>query len=88
MIAGINRLVEHGEKTYTIQAEDLGREAAAFDLRLYEAGALLWSKRVDYRDLLAGGASEEEQEAALHRRMDQAIHTLAAAISRDKLKLD
>jgi hypothetical protein len=85
VIAGINRLFDHGGKQYHLQAEDLGEAQAAFEVRVFDQGTVLWKKRVAYEDVLARGLPRLEQDDELRSMMEKALHTVEAAIVRGKL---
>ena len=53
MIVGVNRVYEHDGRSYHLQAEDLGVEHACFEVRVYDGGTVLWSKRFPYGGALA-----------------------------------
>jgi hypothetical protein len=85
MIIGLNRVYPHAGHEYHIQAEDLGVEHAAFEVRVYEQGTVLWRKRVAYVDVLEQHLPKTEQEEALRSLMEKTVHTVEAAISKGKL---
>jgi hypothetical protein len=85
MIIGLNRIYPHAGHEYHIQAEDLGVEQAAFEVRVYEQGTVLWRKRVVYADVLEQKLPKTEQEEALRSLMEKTVHTVEAAISKGKL---
>ena len=85
MIIGVNRVFQHEGHEYHVQCEDLGVEQAAFEVRVYDKGTVLWRRRVGYADLLARGLPKTEQDEALNGLMEKTIHTVQAAIARGKL---
>ena len=85
MIIGLNRICPHAGHEYHIQAEDLGVEQAAFEVRVYEQGTVLWRKRVVYADVLEQKLPKAEQEEALRSLMEKTVHTVEAAIAKGKL---
>ncbi|MEM8961444.1 MAG: hypothetical protein AAGD38_08205 [Acidobacteriota bacterium] len=85
MITGINKVFEHAGSAFHIQAEDLGAEAAAFEVRVYDAGSVLWQKRISYQDLLDQNLDKKEREQQLHGRMEKLVLTVEAAIERGKI---
>jgi len=85
MIVGVNRVCEHEGREYHIQAEDLGVEAAVFEMRVYLAGSVLWRKRVSYADLLEKSLGRLEQDEALRAQMEKMLQTVRAAIVKGKL---
>ena len=85
MIMGLNRVYPHQGHEYHIQAEDLGLEQAAFEVRVYEQGTVLWRKRVVYADMLEEKRPRREQEEALRSLMEKTVHTVEAAIAKGKL---
>jgi hypothetical protein len=85
MIIGLNRVYPHAGHQYHIQAEDLGLDHAAFEVRVYEQGTVLWRKRVAYAEMLEQKLPKSEQEEALRSLMEKTVHTVEAAISKGKL---
>lgn len=85
MLAGLNRIYEHEGRQYHLQAEDLGEEHGAFEVRVYEGGGVLWHKRIVYTDLLAQKLPKLEQDDAVRTMMEKALHTVQAAIAKGKL---
>ena len=85
MIGGVNRVYEHEGREYHIQAEDLGVEQAAFEVRVYDGGAVLWRKRLPYAELLAKKLPKAEQDEELRALMDKTMQTVQAAIAKGKL---
>ena len=85
MIIGVNKVYEHGEREYHIQAEDLGQEQACFEVRVYEKGTVLWRKQVGYSDLLGKQLPKLELEEGLRNLMEKTVHTVQAAIAKGKL---
>ena len=85
MITGSNTVFEHDGKEYHLQAEDLGEEAAAFEVRVYDGGTVLWQKRVAYGDLLEQGLAKGDLHQALRTKMEKTLLTVGAAIAKGKL---
>lgn len=85
MIGAINRVFDHDGHEYHIQAEDLGVEHGFFEVRVYDGGAVLWSKRMPYAELIARNLPHAEQDEALRVLMDKTMHTVQAAIAKGKL---
>jgi len=85
MIVGVNRVFPHGGKDYHIQVEDLGEGQAAFEVRVYDHGAVLWRKKVGYADVLAKGLPHLEQDEEVRSLMEKIMHTVQAAIAKGKL---
>lgn len=85
MIVGVNRVCEHEGREYHIQVEDLGVEAAVFEIRVYLAGSVLWRKRVSYADLVGKNLGRLEQDDALRAQMERTLQTVRAAIVKGKL---
>lgn len=85
MITGTNRVYAHDGREYHLQAEDLGLEVGAFEVRVYDHGAILWRKRVPYADVLAQGLAKPELAEALHALMEKTLLTVEAAISKGRL---
>jgi hypothetical protein len=65
--------------------EDLGESLAAFEVRVYDGGTLLWRKKIVYADLIARALPRLEQDEELRTQMEKALHTVQAAISKGKL---
>jgi hypothetical protein len=85
VIIGTNRIVEHEGHAYHVQCEDLGIEAANFEVRVYENGTVLWHKRVPYRAVLIKRLPKLEQDEELRALMEKTIQTVGAAIVKGKL---
>ncbi len=85
MIIGSNTIFEHGGKQYHLQAEDLGAEAAAYEVRVYDEGTVVWMKRMPYDDLKAQELPRPEHEKSLRTRMEKTLLTVGAAISKGKI---
>jgi len=85
VIVGVNRIFPHDGKDYHIQVEDLGEGQAAFEVRVYDQGAVLWRKKVGYGDILTKGLSHLEQDEELRSLMEKTLHTVQAAIAKGKL---
>jgi hypothetical protein len=85
MITGSNTVYTHEGTEYHLQAEDLGREAATFEIRVYNQGAVVWQKRMSYSDLEAQELSRKEHEQALRTKMEKTILTVEAAIAKGKI---
>jgi hypothetical protein len=85
VIVGVNRIFPHDGKDYHIQVEDLGEGQAAFEVRVYDQGAVLWRKKVGYGDILDKGLSHLEQDEELRSLMEKTLHTVQAAIAKGKL---
>jgi hypothetical protein len=85
MIVGANRVFEHDGRTYHLQAEDLGLEQAAFEVRVFDGGTILWHKRVAYGEVLGQNLPKLEQDDALRALMEKTLHTVQAAIAKGKL---
>ena len=80
-----NTVFEHDGKAYHLQVEDLGLEAAAFEIRVYDDGTVLWRKKVPYQDLLDKKLPRPELEEQLRGQMERALLTMEAAIAKGKL---
>ena len=85
MIVGVNRIYEHGGKEYHLQAEDLGLDDAAFEVRVFDGGTILFKKKVPYGEVLAQNLPKLEQDDALRALMEKTVHTVQAAIAKGKL---
>jgi hypothetical protein len=85
MIIGVNRAYVHEGREYHVQCEDLGAEHAAFEVRVYDKGTVLWHKRVPYAEIVARNLPKIEFEETLRSLMEKTIHTVQAAIAKGKL---
>ena len=85
MITGINTIFEHDGKKYHLQAEDLGDEATAFEVRVYDEGSVVWQKRLPYDDIEAQGLPKPERDQALRTKMEKTLLTVGAAIAKGKI---
>jgi hypothetical protein len=85
VIVGLNRIVAHAGKDYHLQVEDAGFETAAYDVRVYDGGSVVWHKRVSYAELAQRAVPRDEAERELHTAMEKTLHTLEAAIVKGKL---
>ncbi len=85
MITGINTILEHEGKEYHLQAEDLGAEATAYEVRVYDGGTVVWMKRMEYGDIEAEGLPKAERDKALRVRMEKTLRTVGAAIGKGKI---
>lgn len=85
MISGINKLFEHDGKKLHIQAEDLGDSTAAFEIRVYDGGSVLWLKRISYEDLKTQELAQREYEATLRAQMEKMVLTVEAGIVKGKI---
>lgn len=85
MITGINTIVQHDGKDYHLQAEDLGSEAAAYEVRVYDGGSVLWLKRISYEDLEAQNLPKQEHDKALRAAMEKTLLTVQAALAKGKI---
>jgi hypothetical protein len=85
MIVGLNRVFESGGKELHIQVEDLGVETAAFEVRVYDGGSVVWRKRIEYAELAKQNLPREEMETQLRAMMEKTLHTVEAAIAKGKL---
>ncbi|HLA78497.1 MAG TPA: hypothetical protein VJU18_13035 [Vicinamibacteria bacterium] len=85
MIIGANTVFEHAGKQYHIQAEDLGFEHRAIELRVYDGGTLLWRKRVPYAEELTPAQPKAEREEQVAKLLERTLHTVQAAIAKGKI---
>jgi hypothetical protein len=85
VITGVNRVHHHDGREFHLQAEDLGEQQACFEVRVYDAGTVLWRKRIPYAELLAQKLPRAEQDEALRVLMEKTLHTVQAAIAKGKL---
>ena len=85
MIAGANRVFEHAGKQYHIQGEDLGVDDACFEIRVYDAGTVLWRKKVPYREILEKQLPKIELEESLRVLLEKTIVAVQAGIAKGKL---
>ena len=85
MIVGVNRIFRHEGKDYHLQVEDLGLEASAFEVRVYDGGSVAWRKRLSYAELAQRNLPREDMEPELRAMMEKTLHTVEAAIAKGKL---
>lgn len=85
MITGINKIFEHEGTEYHLQAEDLGEEAVAYEVRVYDGGAVVWMKRMPYAELEAKKLPKIEHDSALRAMMEKTLVTVGAAIAKGKI---
>ena len=85
MVTGSNTIFEHEGKKYHLQAEDLGQEATAFEVRVYDGGTVLWMKRIPYDDLEAKKLPKQEHDQTLRAMMEKTLLTVEAAIIKGKI---
>jgi hypothetical protein len=85
VIGGVNRVYAHAGREYHLQAEDLGVEQAAFEVRVYDGGAVLWHKRLPYAEIVERKLPKAEQDDEVRALMEKTLHTVQAAIAKGKL---
>lgn len=85
IITGINRIYEHDGRRFHVQCEDLGSDVAAYEIRVYDGGSVLWLKRISYSDLVEQKLDQEEHERTLRVSMEKTIQTVQAAIAKGKI---
>ena len=85
IITGINRIFEHEGRKFHIQCEDLGSETAAYEVRVYDGGTVLWLKRMSYEDVAEQKLPTEEHKKAVRQQMEKTIQTVQAAIVKGKI---
>ena len=85
MIASINRLFEHGGRSFHLEVEDLGVEEAQFEVRILDRGGIQWSKRMSYRELLEQGLARHDLELGLRVQMEKTVQVVQAAIAKGRL---
>jgi len=85
IITGINRIYEHDGRRFHVQCEDLGSDVAAYEVRVYDGGSVLWLKRISYSDLVEQKLDQEEHERTLRVQMEKTIQTVQAAIAKGKI---
>lgn len=85
MLTGINKVVEHDGRKLHLQAEDLGDQEAAYEVRVYDGGTVLWLKRFNYQDLVAKDLPKQEYEQELRTQIEKTLHTVHAAVLKGKI---
>lgn len=85
LLPGINRVHEHDGSRYLIECEDRGTAEAALEVRVIRGGSQLWSRRIEYRDLVERELPETDLEHELAARAEKTIQTVQAAIARGKI---
>ncbi|HPR63194.1 MAG TPA: hypothetical protein PK014_03140 [Thermoanaerobaculia bacterium] len=81
MITGFNTDVDFDSKVYHVQTEDKGIENPYIESLVYMGGAIIFSKRIEYKEKLVKGITEKEIRAL----MENQHRTLIAAIKRGRL---
>lgn len=83
---GFNRTVEHAGRKLHVQIEDLSPRQPVFDVRVYEGGQVLFHKKVNHTEALAGedGAGRTER---LRAAAEKLLVTMTEAIQRGKIKV-
>ncbi len=85
MIPGVNTIFEHDGRKFHLQAVDLGEEATAFEVRVYDEGSVVWQKRLSYSDLESQELPKAERDKALREKMEKTLLTVQAAIAKGKI---
>lgn len=78
MITGLNTDVPHQGKTYHVQTEDTGRKNATIVTILFQAGAILATRKTSYADIIDSGtlpAVLKERMNDQHRKMIEDLKT-------------
>ena len=78
-------VVEHDGRKLHLQCEDLGSGTAAYEVRVYEEGTVLWLKRFDYGDLVAKDLSRQDHEHDLRLQIEKTLQVVQAAIHKGKI---
>ena len=78
MVPGFNSEVQHRERRYHIQTEDLGSENPCLLTLVYESGAILARLKVPYAEILGPQASTDQIRAFMEARHRQVIADLLA----------
>ncbi|MBI3596284.1 MAG: hypothetical protein HY203_03915 [Nitrospirae bacterium] len=91
MITGLNTDIQHQGKTYHVQTEDTGRKNATIVTILFQAGAILATRKTPYADIV----NAENLPAILkdlmndqHRKMIEDLQTgrISPEVSRPEAK--
>lgn len=85
MITGVNRVLKHEDREFHLQTEDLGEEAASFEVRVYDGGNVLWNKRVSYAGEMEDGPDYCVLEDRVLALMNKTLTTVGAAIQKGRL---
>lgn len=85
MITGVNTIFKYEGREFHLQAEDLGGESQAFEVRVYDKGSVVWLKRVSYADVDEQNLSKADYEHALRMKMEKTLLTVEAAITKGKI---
>lgn len=67
MLPGFNHEVRHGDRTYHVQTEDSGEDAATVTTHLFLSGAVLATSKSSYADLRGA----PDLRARVRRRMEE-----------------
>ena len=85
MITGINTVFKYDGREFHLQAEDLGSEAQAFEVRVYDQGSVVWLKRMSYADIEEQNLAKADHDHALRMKMEKTLLTVEAAITKGKI---
>jgi hypothetical protein len=85
MIVGLNLRVDHEDRQFHVQVEDLGEARACFEVRVHEGGGIRWSKQVSYQEIIDQGLPRDQLDDKVRSSMEKMLHTAATAIARGKL---
>ncbi|HUK56974.1 MAG TPA: hypothetical protein VLY20_09990 [Nitrospiria bacterium] len=78
MITGLNTDVEHQGKIYHVQTEDTGRKTATIVTILFQAGAILASRKTAYADIVNAEnlpATLKDMMNEQHKKMIEDLQT-------------
>ena len=70
MAGGFNTNVRYRERVFHVQTEDSGPQHPHVITLLYEAGAILYSKKTSYADRKGGSAEASVRELMEHQHRD------------------
>lgn len=78
MIIGYNVDITYDSKVYHVQTEDLGRNNPHILTLLYQAGAIVFSKKTDYSKLLGPNPTDAQIQELMRRQHQQIVDALKA----------
>jgi hypothetical protein len=81
VLGGFNTNVRHRERTYHVQTEDGGAESPNVITLLYHGGAILFSKKRSYAELVGS----PEREATVRQMMEEQHRAMLQALKAGRL---
>lgn len=78
MIIGYNIDINVDNKTYHVQTEDLGRNNPHILTLLYQAGAIIYSKKTNYAQILGANPTDSQIQQLMQQQHQQIVEALKA----------